>query len=259
MFFWIYDIPTPVFVGLSALVAVGIACLGVVFVRPLLRKLIPEQPKLTDLVGYVISCHCVFYGLLLGLLAVAAYQNLADVEKVVVQEAGGMRALYKLADAYPEPHRTELRGHLKEYTRFLIEEAWPGHRRGEIPGGGVKIMGAFEDALYSFEPKTKGQEIFHAEMVRLNNQTTEIRRIRMHHVGTGIPAVMWYVVGLGALVTMLLMWMFEMRLATHLILGGLLALFMTAMICVIAAMDHPFRGDVCVDASAFIAVYERMK
>jgi hypothetical protein len=43
------------------------------------------------------------------------------------------------------------------------------------------------------------------------------------------------------------------------VLGGLLALFMTAMICLIAAMDHPFRGDVCVDANAFIAVYERMK
>jgi hypothetical protein len=265
MFFWIYDIPTPAFVALSALAAVSIACLGVIFVGPLLRKVMGahkeerEQKGWNDIVGYVVSCHCVFYGLLLGLLAVAAYQNLADVEKVVVQEAGGMRAMYKLADAYPEPHRTDLRKHLKDYTRFLIEEAWPGHRRGEIPGGGVKIMGAFEDSLYSFEPKSKGQEIFHCELVRMNNATTEIRRVRMHHVGTGIPPVMWYVVALGAIITMVLVWMFEVRRMRHMILSGLLALFMTAMICLVAAMDHPFRGDVCVDSSAFQQVYERMK
>src|SRR5690349_16475916 len=114
--FWIYDIPTFAFVGLAALTAVAIACLGVIFVRPLLRRVIGEGQGWNDIVGYVISCHCVFYGLLLGLLAVAAYQNIADVEKVVVQEAGGMRALYKLADAYPEPHRTEMRARLKDYT-----------------------------------------------------------------------------------------------------------------------------------------------
>lgn len=259
MFYWIYDIPTWAFVCIAGLVGVGIVCLGVIFVRPHLRRLFPPHRSWNDIVGYIISCHCVFYGLLLALLSVAAYQNLAEVEKVVVQEAGSMRALYKFADAYPEPHRADLQKQLKEYTRFLIEEAWPAHRRGEVPGGGVKIMAAFEDVLYSFEPQTKAQEILHAETVRVNNEATEIRRIRMHHVRTGIPAVMWYVVGLGALITLLLLWMFDMRVAAHLILGSLLTMFMTAMICLIAAMDHPFRGDVCVDASAFQAVYDRMK
>lgn len=263
--YWIYDISTAAFVALAVLVTVSVACLGVLFVTPLVRRLLGEHERTeerqgwNDIVGYVISCHCVFYGLLLGLLAVGAYQNLADVEKVVVQEAGGMRALYKLADVYPEPQRTELRKQLKEYTRFLIEDAFPAHRRGEVPNGGVKIMAAFESTLYAFEPQTKGQEIFHAEMVRVNNETTEIRRIRMHNVSAGIPPVMWYVVGLGAVITLVLVWMFEMRRAAHVILAGVLALFMTAMICLVAAMDHPFRGEVSVDASAFVAVYERMK
>jgi hypothetical protein len=259
MFYWIYDIPTHIFVGLSALIGVGIAWLGVLFVRPLLRLFVSRQPGLNDVVGYVISCHCVFYGLLLGLLAVAAYQNLSNVEQIVVQEAGGMRALYKFADAYPEPQRSQMREQLKQYTRFLIDEAWPGHRRGEVPGGGVKIMAAFEDALYSFEPQTKNQELLHAEVIRENNKLTEIRRMRMYHVNTGIPAIMWYVVLLGAVITMLLTWMFEIRVIAHMILSGLLALFMTSMICLIASMDYPFRGDVSIGPEAFIAVYERMQ
>lgn len=259
MFFWIYEISTPVFVGLTALAGLVIAWIGVFCVRPILRRIVGEQPELNNVVGYVTSCHCVFYGLLLGLIAVGAHQNLAEVEKIVVKEAGGMRALYKLADAYPEPHRTQLHAKLEEYTKFLIEEAWPAHRRGEIPSRGVDIMAAFEDTLYAFEPKTKAQETLHGEAVRVNNQTTETRRMRMHHVNTGIPPVMWYVVGLGAVITMLLVWLFELRVVPHLILSGLLALFLTAMICLIAAMDHPFRGDVSVGPDAFVAVHERMK
>jgi hypothetical protein len=56
----------------------------------------------------------VIYGLLLGLLAVATYQNHTDVEKAVSSEASSLAALYRDVTAYPEPQRTELKTLLKE-------------------------------------------------------------------------------------------------------------------------------------------------
>jgi len=42
----------------------------------------------------------------------------------------------------------------------------------------------------------------------------------VHDVRSGIPAVMWYVVVVGALLNLSIVWLFDMRLITQLFLGG---------------------------------------
>jgi hypothetical protein len=66
---------------------------------------------------------------------------------------------------------------------------------------------------------------------------------------------MWYVVIVGAIINIALVWLFEMKLVTHLFLGGLLSFFLGAEILLIAVMDNPFRGDVSISPEAFEAVY----
>jgi hypothetical protein len=56
---------------------------------------------------------------------VATYQNHSDVEKSVASEASSLAALYRDISAYPEPQRTELKTLLREYTRYVIDEARP--------------------------------------------------------------------------------------------------------------------------------------
>ena len=92
----------------------------------------PTQEILGDFLQYF----GVMYGLLLGLLAVATYQNHTDVEKAVSSEASSLAALYRDVTAYPEPQRTELKTLVREYTRYVIEEAWPLQRQGLVPPGG---------------------------------------------------------------------------------------------------------------------------
>ena len=55
---------------------------------------------------------------------------------------------------------------------------------------------------------------------------------------------MWFVVAVGALINMLLIWMFDLRLRTHLLLGGIISFFTGTMICLIVLLDNPFRGAV---------------
>ena len=82
--------------------------------------------------------------------------------------------------------------------------------------------------------------------------------MRLHSVTTGIPHVMWYVVLIGALINIAIVWMFDMKFLTHMLLGGLLVFFLGAMIFLIAAMDNPFRGEVSVSSEAFELVYKNM-
>ena len=76
---WLYDMPTSAMVTLFSVIFVGFTWLGAMFIRPFLRLLLRSQPGINDIVGYVLSSHCVFFGLLLGLLAVGTYQNMSDM------------------------------------------------------------------------------------------------------------------------------------------------------------------------------------
>jgi hypothetical protein len=46
-----------------------------------------------------------------------------------------------------------------------------------------------------------------------------------------------------------------MRFDIHLVIGGVLSFFVGVVIFLIAAMDHPFRGEVSVGPDAFELIY----
>jgi hypothetical protein len=73
-----------------------------------------------------------------------------------------------------------------------------------------------------------------------------------------MPVVMWYTVGLGALINMIFLWLLDIRLGPHLLIAGLISFFNATMICLIAILDSPFRGEVGVSPEAFELVYKIM-
>jgi hypothetical protein len=87
LFYWIYDISTETFAVFMTVLFVGFSWCGTIVIRPILRIFVRSAAGTNGIVGYILSCFCVFYGLLLGLIAVAAYQNYADVDSVVQSEA----------------------------------------------------------------------------------------------------------------------------------------------------------------------------
>jgi hypothetical protein len=252
MFYWIYDIPTWELAVLFAVIFVGVTWLGIVLTRPHVRRWVEPQADWNEVMSNVLSCHGVLYGILLGLIAVGTYQNYSDVEQTVDREASALAALGRDVSSYPETIRGELQALLREYCRYVIEEAWPIQRRGMIPEGGTARVSAFQQKLMTFEPATKGQEILHAATVHQFNSFVEIRRQRLHHVTTGLPAVLWYVVAVGAVLGIVLTWLFTIdRLSVHLAVAGILSLLTALVVFLIAAMDNPFRGDVSVSPEAF--------
>lgn len=255
---WIYSIPSFRFAALTCGFFVAFSWMGTFFARPIFRVFVKHRENVNDLVGYVLSCFGVFYGLLLGLLAVAAYQNFKDVENVVSSEAASLSALAADITAYPEPERRNLVWLLRDYTRDLIKIAWPNQRRGIVSKEGDYTMDALQERLLRFEPLTAGQEIMHAETLKQYNHYLEQRQSRLLSVSTSIPEVMWMVVLVGAMMNITLIWLFDMRLMSHLFLGGILSCFLGMMIFLIASMDHPFRGDVSISPKPFEEILVRL-
>src|SRR5215831_1427536 len=157
MFYCIYDVPALWVIVLFEALFVGVCWLGTLFLRPSARSWLREESRLNDMLAAFLQYFGVIYGLLLGLLAVATYQNRLDVEKSNANEASSLSALYRNVSAYPEPSRTELQSLLKEHTRYLIEDAWPQQRKGIVPVDESHRITALQAQLALFEPQTKAQ------------------------------------------------------------------------------------------------------
>jgi hypothetical protein len=257
MFYWLYEIPVLSLVGLFALIFVGLCWLGTIVISPVVAPWFHAKEQLNEVLGDFLQYFGVIYGLLLGLLAVATYQNHTDVEKAVASEASSLAALYRDISAYPEPDRSELKALIREYTRSTIEDAWPLQRKGIDPWK-VNRAAPLHARLGIVEPKTEGQRALHTAALRQFNEFFEARRLRLFYVTAGIPAIMWYTVAVGALMNMILIWMFDLRLGTHLLLGGVISFFTGTMICLIVLLDNPFRGEVGVAPYAFELIYSQM-
>ena len=259
MFESLFDLPLalvgPLIIALLCLYSVG----GLLLVR---RKVIPRlqvQGADSEFTGAMLQSVMVFYGLAVALIAVTVFQTYSDTTSVVTGEATALNSIYRDVTSYPEPIRTELQTGLRNYTKYVIDEAWPLQRQGKVPGGGIEQMTHFQEALTRFEPATEGQKLLHAETLRSYNQLIQSRRLRLDAVGTGLPGVMWAVIIIGAFISLSASFFFKVQdVRLHMIEVLLLAVFIGLVIFMIISLDRPFRGDLGIGPDPYQLVFDQL-
>jgi Protein of unknown function (DUF4239) len=254
--YWIYDYPSWITGPLFVAVFVAVTWIGIFLTRRTIHSWLHRDKRANKMVGDALANFFVLFGILLGLLAVATYQNYATVGDIVDKEASSLSALYQDVSAYPQPLRSQLQDGLREYTRYTIGDGWGEQRRGIVPKGGSKLITSVLHLLLTFNPSTDREKNVHAETLRQYNIKVEFGRARLSNVTTGLPSVLWWVVAFGALMNIILIWMQDMEIHVHLILGGVLASILGAVIFLIAELDHPFRGEVSIGPESIERVYE---
>lgn len=259
MLFWIYKIPVWLVMPLVGIAFVGLFWLGVIFITPLVKRYIHRNSDFNDMLNDYIGYFGVIYGLLLGLLAIGAYDNFTGTGKAVANEAASLLALYRNVASYPQPYQAELKTLILHYTRETIEDAWPRQRRGIIPlPGKHNPVRGIAHKIAEFEPQTLGQQSVHQATLRQYDNFLQARLDRLFSVVSGMPAVMWYTVGIGAILNFILLWLFDLNRTNHFLLGGLISFFTGTLICLIAMLDNPYRGDVSISPHAFAMAYQQM-
>jgi TRAP transporter TAXI family solute receptor len=246
--------------GELALVFCGVflvvTLVGIVLVHPHMRRAVHGKRQANDVVIFVAANYGVVYAVLLGLLVVATFQITKDLQDHIAAEASSLATIYRSADVYPEPLRSELRAELRDYTHYVIDKDWPAHRQVRVLVGGDHRLQAIRQKLFSFEPKTASQGEVHREMLRYFNAMNVAREQRQGAVFSSVPTVLWYVLLIGALISIVFLWMLHMDLLPQILFGGITAIFLGVMMFLIYAMDHPLQGAVSVGPDPFQSVYD---
>ncbi|MGL1835060.1 hypothetical protein ACKVEX_15830 [Rhodocyclaceae bacterium SMB388] len=252
-----YDIPLRELAIVFSALAVVAAVVGLVVVKPGLRILFGTGPDFNQNVSFGGSGFNLFYGLLLGLLTVAAYQNNQRVAQAIEAEASRLGSIYADLDAYPEPVRSDAKSLIRDYTLFTMHRDWQAHRTGDFLDGGAHRADVIRSTLAGFEPETPGQIILHDAVIRSLQEFSEARQQRVRGVTTEIPDVLWYAVLVGAAISVTLLAMLRMRLHQHLLLATISAFYLSVILFVIVVLDDPLRGEAGLDPGPFQQLWER--
>ena len=259
MFDFIFDIPLLIAGPAILIILCVYALIGLRVIHRWLLPRLQVSSADSEFTGAMLQSVMVFYGLAVALIAVSVWGTYGEISHSVSAEATSLAALYRDVGGYPEPIRSQLQSELREYTKSVINEAWPQQRQGKLPTGGVKLMDRFQSTLIAFEPKTEGQKILHAEALRAYNQMIQARRLRLDSVKTGLPGILWLVVVAGAFIGLSATFFFRVddrRL--HQLQVILLAIFVGLVIFMILALDRPFRGDLGVGPEPYQLIHEQL-
>lgn len=255
---FLYNIPSFLFFLFVILFFGTLSIVGFLLVRKHVERWLGKPPAQNEVISYYISATGVVYGITLGLIAVGVWENYIHITQKVEEEAATLSAVYRDVSSYPEPYKTKLQTELKAYTRYIIDVAWPLQEKGITPSAGVDLISNFQNILYSFEPSTEGQKILHASVLRTYNDYIQLRRLRIQSVTKGVAVMIWWVVFFGALINLILSWLFVVKnVSLHILMNGLLGALIGALIFLIIVLDNPYQGWFKVSSEPFVITYQQ--
>jgi hypothetical protein len=259
---WLYDVAPYT----AALIMVAfiecIALIGLLLVRHLVVPRLRYHEGTHEAVSGTVQAIGVFYGITVGLIAVAVWNTNSNAADLVSREAAAIGSLFRDVSGYPSPAREELRMKLRVYTEFVINDAWPAQKegRGQNVTTGVKILNDFQSTLFTFEPKSAGETALHSETLRGFNQFIDYRRLRIDAVSSGLSPVMWAVIWVGAIISIGVAYFYNIPdLKLHAILVALMAAFLAMVLFMIVINDKPFYGNRSISSDPFKLILENQK
>jgi Protein of unknown function (DUF4239) len=256
--YWVYDLPNWLFGVLTIAVTVAIGLAGLYATRKWVQRVHGDRHSHNEVVTAYLGAVCVFYGITLGLFAVATWQNYTDVETRVGDEAAAVGTLYRDVSSFPDPNRTELQEDLRQYVRQVIDVAWPQQRKGIVPEDDGLKLSILQAHLSRFEPSTEGQKVIYAEVYRGFNAIAEFRGRRLQSVHGGLAGPLWTIVLAGAFLSIAMTWFFDMKSQSmHVWMTVMLAGLLGLLIYLLGALDNPFRGEISVGPQPFEIMYSR--
>ena len=174
------------------------------------------------------------------LLALQSYQRAregASVEAIAVSE------LHSVASVFEPPTSDRLHGGLVCYTRAVIEDEWPAMREGRSSELVQSWIDKLQREFANTDPRGARQETAYAQWFDEQAQRRDGRRERLAEAAPFVPVPLWFVLGIGASLTIAYMVAQADRregLVIQSIPIGFVTALVTAGLLVIFFLDHPY-------------------
>jgi len=215
------------------------------------RTTAPMDDKHNEVAGFIFATAGVLYAVLLGFTVILVLEQFLAAESAVAQEAAALITVARDTSSFPEPARGQVHDQLRAYAQFVINEEWRTIDEGTLEHEESTRSLAAINNVWSIYRSLPPSKVDPHTTDSLDNLSAR-RAIRLQSTEASVPAVLWFGLMIGVVVTIcfcLVLYMGNVKLHAGMtaLLTGLIAtcLWMTVVI------NHPFAGDLHVPTDPF--------
>ncbi len=250
---WLESLSTPV----AAVVIVGGFVLLSLAIGYIVAKITSHEVRRAhnDLAGFILAVVGVIYAVLLAFIAIGVWERFEVAQARTYDEAGALSTIYRDSEAFPEGEK--LRREVRRYTESVITVEWPLMHSGAEFRLPSPLLERTAGTIRSLAVTSMRLQNIQAQMLTAVDTALLDRDARLTVDSRGINGIIWWVLLIGALVTIGFTYLFGFHhTAMQAIMVGSLSFLIGVVIFLTIALDYPYRGSIAVQPAAFHAALE---
>lgn len=185
------------------------------------------------------------FAILLGFVVLQAYDSYNDAKRGAEQEAQAVLELTRTAGTFTPQEHANVEGTLVCYGRAVIEQGWPTMRDSGEGSPVVNEWGRrFRDVAFDLRVRTLIDEAAFRQLLLEQDRRIEGRRMRLAEAVRVTPPPLWFVLILGALLTVGWIILGADRRGSFVVQASAVAsvaAMATATLLLVWFLDHPFE------------------
>jgi len=246
---------------LSALLIIGLSVaigLGSSVGMQALFRLKPSDEE-KEIAINLMQVVAAYIGIMLAFASVVVWQDFADAEVAVHQEAATSAELYRDLSAYG-PDSLAARKELRTYIGSVISDEWPRLREGNSSPVTETALGRLFEEIGKINPGDNRSSAIYSEAFSKLNDLVVIRRDRIISSQTSIPLIFWLVGMIGSIMTISYASAFS-RSRYNLVMISGTSIALGLVFLFILSVDKPYKGQFRVPSDDFLelsATFDRL-
>ena len=202
--------------------------------------------------GFLLSVVGTMYAVILGLVVVDSMAKFQLGRQTTEQEANGLANIVLLANHLPAETRGRIHAEALAYADLVINREWilldDGKYSPEAQVTALRLIAAVTE----FDPKTAREQSSYDVALSAVGDFWNARRYRIVTAAHGIPALEWFVLIAGGVITVTFTYFFKLEhLRIQVVMTSLVATIIALNLYMVLMFGYPFSGDVKVGCDSF--------
>jgi hypothetical protein len=229
---------------LVAAIVLGVAAAGVALMF-VIRRFAPREYFFEEIErgAGVFAFIGTAFAVLLAFVVLEAFGSFNDARAGAESEATSVVELSRGSEFFDPVDRERFSGRLICYARAVIDDEWPAMQDGERSQLVQEWVGLLGEALRAIAVQSPSQEAAFLELLDQEATRVEGRRVRLSESIRILPAPVWFILILGAGLTIGFAFLFADRRESFLVQGsiaGAVAALVTSGLLLVWFLDHPY-------------------
>ncbi|CAN5156999.1 DUF4239 domain-containing protein [soil metagenome] len=208
-----------------------------------------------EVAGFKFAVLGVIYAVILAFTVIVVWERFADAEHAASKEAAAVATLYRLSDGIPQAPRADLRAKLDDYLKAAVSQEWKTMERGDESPAAQAALTTLYGSVLAIQPQDNADTVLLKSMFDELTLLTQARRERIVLANGIVPALLWAVLIVGAIITVGFTLFFgSQNLSAQVVMTAMLALLIFMTMFVVFAIDYPFGRHIRVQPDSLVRV-----